>query len=203
VTIAVAVKTESALVFAADSKVTTSGVAGMNPDGKPHWVEQTYDNAVKVAHDRNRLLMGMVAGHANLGPLPATDFIRRQSIPLMDSPEGQDQQIGELLTKMATMHERYWAKSPADRKDWPGPTLLLALPAHNDAAPRQRGIWLEGAYFEVYTLLYGHHPAVLTALAQAVGTDVDTVNQKTAALGVLRPIDKLNSVPGMPSSRRC
>jgi hypothetical protein len=217
-TIAVAVKTESALVFAADSKVTTRGVAGLNPDGTPNWVEQTYDNATKVAHDRNRLLMAMVAGHANVGPSAATDFIQRQAIPLVDSPATQDQQIGELVEKMAKLNEEHWSKTPVPKDQWPGPTILLGLPSTADGAgPRlwrvtlehaqkttsealsgQRGIWLEGAFAEVYTLLYGYHPGILDAVAKTVGIDLTAVAQKTTSLGVLRPIDKLSSVPGMP-----
>jgi hypothetical protein len=216
-TIAVAVKTESALVFAADSKVTTRGVVGLNPDGTPNWVEQTYDNATKVAHDRNKLLMAMVAGHANVGPLAATDFIRRQSIPLVDSTATQDQQIGELVEKMAKLLEDHWSKSPVPKADWPGPTMMLGLASTVDGSPRlwrvtldhgqadvnevfsgKRGIWLEGAYAETYTLLYGYHPTILEALAQSVGTDIATVLQKATKLSVLKPIDQLNSVPGMP-----
>jgi hypothetical protein len=75
-TIAIAIKTGAAVVFAADSKVTTNGPAGYDQDGQINWLSQTYDNAYKVAHDRNRSLMAMVAGHANIGSLLATDFSR-------------------------------------------------------------------------------------------------------------------------------
>ena len=61
-TIAIAIRTGSAVVFAADSKLTTSGLLGFDQDGGPIWERQTYDNAVKVVHDRNQILMAMVAG---------------------------------------------------------------------------------------------------------------------------------------------
>jgi hypothetical protein len=74
-TIAIAIKTGSAVVFAADSKVTTSGLAGYKEDGAPNWVIQTYDNAYKIVHDGNGRLLAMVAGHVNVGASPATDLI--------------------------------------------------------------------------------------------------------------------------------
>jgi hypothetical protein len=77
-TIAIAIRTASAVVFAADSKITTSGIAGYEEDGTPRWVEQTYDNATKVVHDRSRTLMAMAAGYSNIGQVTATDFISTQ-----------------------------------------------------------------------------------------------------------------------------
>src|SRR5262252_2772286 len=79
-TIAVAIRTGSAVVFAADSKVTTRGVIGLDGKGVPVWVEQTYDNANKVVHDRTARVMAMVAGAANIGRTSATDFISTLSM---------------------------------------------------------------------------------------------------------------------------
>ena len=66
-TIEVAVKTGSAVVFAADSKVTTSAIGGYQENGDLLWAEQTYDNGVKLVHDRTARVMAMVAGHATWG----------------------------------------------------------------------------------------------------------------------------------------
>jgi predicted transcriptional regulator len=65
-TIEIAVRTSSAVVFAADSKLTTSGLVGFEQDGKPRFVQQSYDNAVKLVSDQNRVLMAMVAGQVTL-----------------------------------------------------------------------------------------------------------------------------------------
>ncbi len=46
-TIAIAIKTGAAVVFGADSKVTTRGLAGYDDKDEPIWREQTYDNAFK------------------------------------------------------------------------------------------------------------------------------------------------------------
>jgi len=52
-TVAVTVRTGSAVVFAADSKVTTSGITGRDENGDPRWVEQTYENATELCQVRN------------------------------------------------------------------------------------------------------------------------------------------------------
>ena len=97
-TIAVAIRTGSAVVFAADSKVTTSGVVGINEDGSPRWLEQTYDNATKIVHDLNQHVMAMVVGHANLGSGSATDFILTWSCHGVP-PLSPDQDYSELAVK--------------------------------------------------------------------------------------------------------
>lgn len=89
-TIEVAVRTNSAVVFAADSKLTTSGLVGLEQNGKPRFVQQSYDNAVKLGCDRNGLLMAMIAGQITLGDLdPLEDgglFIIDAAELLPDTP---------------------------------------------------------------------------------------------------------------------
>ncbi len=111
-TIAVAIKTGSAVVFAADSKVTTQGIAGLGDDGTPNLVTQTYDNAYKIAHDRSRRLMAMVAGAANLGRVPAPDFISAFEWGTAQTIEEQDHQLQSLLTRMS------------QEKDFASPVLI-------------------------------------------------------------------------------
>ena len=93
-TIAVAIRTGSAVVFAADSKLTTSGLAGFEQDGRPRWVTQTYDNATKVVHDRDLNIMAMVAGHANVGDVGAPDFVSTLTFPFYGGLEIVDQDNG-------------------------------------------------------------------------------------------------------------
>ncbi len=79
-TIAVAIRTGSAVVFAADSKLTTRGMTGLDEHGESIWVDQSYDNATKVPQERSQRLMLMVAGDVNLGQRSATDFIATWSM---------------------------------------------------------------------------------------------------------------------------
>ncbi len=92
-TIAIAIRTGSAVVFAADSKITTEGVVGFEEDGRPRWQEQTYDNATKVVRDRSGRMMAMVAGHANIGQMAATDFISTLDLWFGGPAEEQDRHV--------------------------------------------------------------------------------------------------------------
>ncbi len=209
-TIAVAVRTESAVVFAADSKITTSGIVGYEENGAPRWVEQTYDNATKVVHDRSRTLMAMVAGHANIGRVTATDFISTQSFELPGSREDQDRQIANLVSAMVQRKRDYWATTQVPPENWPGPTVFIAAPSPVENFPRvwrirldepdskvseiltEPGIRLEGSYDEVYGLLFGYEPTVLKGICDELGVSPERLADAITNLKVLRPFDKLN-----------
>lgn len=212
-TIAVSIRTGSAVVFAADSKLTTSGIVGIEKDGSPRWQDQTYDNAFKVVHDRSESLMVMVAGHASIGQVPATDYISTRTFGDMSNAQVQDQRIEELVNTMHQQNSAYWSKKKevaSDPDKWPGPTLLLAAPSPDGITPRvwrvrlsgakpelkeiqkQPGIRLEGSYNEVFGLLYGFEPSTMDAMANYLGVSTEKVNEAANSLTVLRPIDKLN-----------
>src|SRR5258708_33125101 len=99
-TIAVAVRTQSAVIFASDSKLIARGLAGINPDGSQNWVDQTYDNATKVVHDRLKRMMVLAAGDAIGGRIPATDFIGARAFPGDATREEEGQAVGALLDAM-------------------------------------------------------------------------------------------------------
>jgi hypothetical protein len=172
VTIAITIKTGSAIIFAADSKVTTSGLVGFTESGEANWVNQTYDNAYKVACDKEQRIMAMVAGHANVGMLPAADMINAWSCPPITDGEQQEYILDSLLEQMEDESRAYWqGKLPEDQ--WPGPTVVFAsaVPGarsarvwiasvrggkfHKDEILPNPGIHLEGSYAEVFSLLYG------------------------------------------------
>lgn len=210
-TIAVAIRTQSAVVFAADSKLTLMVVAGLKDDGSPHWVEQTYDNATKVAHDLRNRLMVMVTGHANVGRASATDFVMRKAFAVFGDAAAQDQAIAALVNEMVEEKRLFWSQSQVPEEQWPGPTLLLASPGPGGMEPRvwrivlegkgasieeilsQPAIRLEGSYAEAYSLLYGFHPDVLGRIAGQLGFAPPQVLQAAfQPQGWLRPIDKLS-----------
>ncbi len=210
-TIAVAIRTQSTVVFAADSKLTLMAVAGLKEDGSPHWVEQTYDNATKIAHDLDKHLMVMVAGHANIGRIAATDFIAKRTFLLFDNAADQQGAITHLVGEMVEEKRRYWSELEMPEADWRGPTLLLASPGPGGMEPRvwlvnlegsgssieevltSPGVRLEGAYDEAFSLLYGFQTYVLGRIAGQLNFEP----QKIFAVagqpeGWLRPIDKLS-----------
>jgi hypothetical protein len=212
-TIAIAVRTLSAVVFAADSKLTVKGIGGIRADGAPNWVEQTYDNATKVVHDRTRRLMALAAGIVNIGQVSALDFIATYAVQLGASRADEDAAIVALLDRMAEEKRAFYEKMSGAMKpeEWPGPALLLAIPSSDSAfTPRlwavdmsgehyqhaeilkQPGIWMEGSYDEVFSLLYGFHPAVSTQISRSLGLDAGALADAIVDPKVLSSIDQLN-----------
>jgi hypothetical protein len=209
-TIAIAIKTGSAVVFAADSKVTTSGLAGYKEDGAPNWVIQTYDNAYKIVHDGNSRLMAMVAGHVNVGALPATDLIGAERIPPSDSIEEQDKYLDALLQRMEKEARSFWEASKVPEAEWPGPTLTVAMARPDGKSARvwsasvgagkfqvreilqDPGIHLEGSSDDVFALLYRINPTKASDVVGQLGVNEDKFIETWTSSKVLSPIDQLN-----------
>lgn len=152
-TIAIAIRTESAVIFAADSKITTRGIIGFEEDGSPRWVDQTYDSATKVVHDRNSVLMAMVAGPANIGRVSAADFASKLSFGHFDSPEQQNLAVQTLVSAMVEQKRTYWQTTEVASANWPGPTVLLAAPGPEASVPRTWRVDLNGEGSSVNEIL--------------------------------------------------
>ncbi|MGN6109653.1 MAG: hypothetical protein ACTHU0_31385 [Kofleriaceae bacterium] len=160
-------------MFATDSKLTARGIAGLDPDGNPNWVDQTYENATKVVHDRTRQLMAMAAGSANLGQMPVGDFIASEAFPRCETAADENAAIVELLERMAAHKRAFWAQTQIEPADWPGPQLVMATASSERRRPRlwkaslqgdryehdevltEPGVLLDGTYEQVFSLLYG------------------------------------------------
>jgi hypothetical protein len=211
-TIAVAAKTASAVVFAADSKTMTKGFVGMEQDGKPRFVDQTYDNATKVVHDRSKTMMAMVAGSANIGRVTATDFISTRTFPpvIGETAADQDRRLSTLVAEMVAQKRSYWETTKVPPDQWPGPSLTIAAVGSSENVPRvwlvnlegaestieetlqQPGIRLDGTYPSSFSLLYGYEPSVLVALGAELGVDEARAWEATEQLKVPRPVETLN-----------
>jgi len=209
-TIAVTVRTGSAVVFAADSKVTTSGIVGRDESGDLRWVEQTYDNATKIVHDRSQTVMAMVAGHASIGQESAMDFFLSKDLHDLSTFGDQDQRLSALIDSMVDQKKKFWENISVSPDEWRGPIILLAGPSISENSPRiwridlegpgsqqsellnDPGIYLEGSYNETFGLLYGYEPTVLSGLTDQLGIEKDVFRQALQNLNVLRPIDKLS-----------
>jgi hypothetical protein len=209
VTIAVAVRTGSAVVFAADSKVSTRGIAGLDKDGTPIWVDQTYDNATKVAHDRASGLMVMVAGSANVGQIAATDFVRGWNAPFQATQEEQENQVRDLVATMVAEKRRFWEKQSVAPDTWPGPSIFMAsslkrgglrvwsVGLEGEASSitevlTDPGVRLDGSYVEVFSLLNGFDPHIMREVGRQLGADEARVLEALRNAPVLRPADQIN-----------
>ncbi len=209
-TIAIAIKTGSAIIFAADSKVTTTGLVGFRDDGEPNWVSQTYDNAYKLACDRERRVMAMVAGHANIGAIPVADFIRAWSFPAAGTAEQLESNLDDLLVRMESESRAFWSNTKIEESQWPGPTIVFASSVPGGRKARvwnatlqggsfskdeillEPGIYLEGSYAEVFTLLYGIDFRKGPDIAAHLGVDPDKLIQAWRQSKTLSAIDKIN-----------
>src|SRR5262249_6773529 len=145
--IAIAVRTMSAVVFATDSKLTVNGIGGIRADGLPSWIEQAYDSATKVVHDRTRRLMALASGIVNIGEVSALDFIATYAIDLGEDQADEDAAIAALLDRMAEQKRAFYEKLSGAMKpdEWPGPSLLLAIPSRESVfTPRLWAVDLSG-----------------------------------------------------------
>lgn len=209
-TIAVCVRTSTAVVFAADSRLTTYGRAGFDPAGTPIVLPQTYENATKIVMDSSKSAMAVVTGSATLGSMSFMDYIAASAVPSGPDPDAHDKAIQEFVEGMQKLREAYWNEVPEEQ--WPVTVLMLAATTSYSSIPTvwritfmgkeidvhhiQTPVYLEGSYRSAFTLLYGYDGDLLSALANElkVGEQVvgpEAVIDAMSKLKVLRPIDRL------------
>jgi hypothetical protein len=210
VTIAITIRTSAAVVFAADSKVSTSGLGGYKDDGTPVWLDQSYDNAYKVTHDKERELMAMIVGHANAGQIGAIDFIASYSFPRRNSTADQDAEIGVLADAITTEISAYWNTTKVDPSEWRTPKLIVATVAPDRRSAR---LWkgsfnppkyefspflpypaldTDGSYTEVDSLLFGVNWDFWADVRKQWGKTNDDGREALKNLKVLMPINRFN-----------
>ena len=213
VTIAVSIRTNTAAVFAADSKLTTSGLVGFDEAGEPQFVNQTYDNATKIVQDGSGTAMAVVAGSGTLGSMSVMDYVASSSVPRTADPEKQEALLLDFAQGMGKLRAAYWHDAKVSPDKWPVTALMMAVAPVNSRSPRvwhllfageepvvkeiKVSVYLEGSIDSAYSLLYGYRSEVMDALArepkagdQPVGEE--TVYKTLNSTGVLRPIDKIS-----------
>ena len=209
-TIAITIRTSAAVVFAADSKLSTSGLGGYKDDGEPIWLDQSYDNAFKVSHDQNRLLMAMTVGHANVGRIAANDFISAYKFPVRKSLQTQDKEIQKLGSAIAAELSSYWRSTKVAPDQWRAPRLIIAAASPDKLTPRiwkgtfkhpnyefaerlkTPGIDTDGTFDEVDSLLYGINWSFWAEIKRRWNISSDQGNETLANSKVLMPINRLN-----------
>lgn len=214
-TIAIAIQTGTAAVFAADSKLTTRGLVGLNENGEPQFVNQTYDNATKIVQDANGAAMALVAGTATLGPISVMDYVASSAVPRDANPDQQENAILEFASGMAKLRAAYWHERKIAPELWPVTAVMLALAPLNSTRPLvwrlvftagdpeitkiTNSVYLEGSYDSAYALLYGYRGDVMDALTQELKVGGQSVDEEviyktlTESTKILRPIDKLSA----------
>lgn len=213
VTIAISIQTSTATVFAADSKLTTSGLVGFDDAGEPQFVSQTYDNATKIVRDTAGYAMAVVAGAADLGRISVMDYIASSEMPRGDGPDQQESAIREFIGGIARLRATYWHEAKVNPDRWPVTVVLLAMaPTYTnqpavwrvvlrgeepDVIRLTNPVYLEGSYDGAFSLLYGYRSDVIRDLVRALTIDETKLVEALDTSKILRPIDKL-SVGVMP-----
>lgn len=208
-TISVAIKTGSAVIFAADSKVTVSAPAGVDSKGAPLFVSQSYDNAFKIVHDTSQSAMSMFVGAANIGADSAMSFFSRLDLALNTTPEKQNSRISVFTNDVEAERQKYWGPFNLPREKWPGPITILAAPPSGALTPRvwrldfsnrsphaeileNPGVWLEGSYSQAFTLLYGIEGRTTQMIKEALRLTDEEIATAIDALAPIRPISQIN-----------
>ncbi len=211
-TIAVSIRTSTAAVFAADSKLMTRGLIGFDEANEPQFVNQTYDNATKIVADTAELAMAVVAGSATLGPVSVMDYVASSAVPHGSDDAKQEAAIRDFAAGMAKLRATYWQEAKVTPDKWPATSVMLAVAPGYTKEPLtwhllfrgeeaevtliQTRVYLEGSYDGAFSLLYGHRSDVMDDLARAlkVGDQQvgeEAIYQALQSSKVIRPIDKL------------
>lgn len=211
-TIAVAIRTLSAIVFAADSKLTTYGRVGYDKDGEAIVVPQTYDNATKIVADGGRTGMAAVIGSATLGQISFMDYIASHTLPTLGDAD-QEAALRAFVQGMATLRTEYWGDVAEEK--WPDTVLLLATSLTGSDRPAlwrveysgkkdpileriTNRVYFEGSYRQVFSLLYGYDLHLVLAAASEIKVGEQTLDPALMAealskgLKVLKPIEQIN-----------
>jgi hypothetical protein len=209
-TVVVAVRTGSAAVLAADSKLSSSSFVGKDASGTPQWAPQTYDHAVKIVKDRSSTSIAAFAGAGNIGERTAVDYFARLELHLHVPAQAQDVVIEDLINGMKEERAKAAKKLGYPAKDTPQTIALVAAPPADGTAPRLwridlngdqasaqeilkwSGVWLEGSANLTLTLLYGIEGGRMEALQKELNVDPDTFEAAITATVTAAQVSKIN-----------
>jgi hypothetical protein len=214
-TIIAVVRTGSAAVLAADSKLTTMGIGGRQPDGKPIFVTQTFDNAIKIAQDETASAIAGFAGHGLIGNQTVTDYFAMQHLTdLRRERPTQEEALKRLVADMVEQRRAFYEPLGASEI---APETVVILAAPNADPPSTRvwqitlrgntsdvleilhkgGVWLAGACHVALPLLYGFGlggPA-MHAFWNASGAPIEDFNKGLAAAQLHAHVTRINFIP--------
>jgi hypothetical protein len=213
-TIIAVVRTASAVVLAADSKLTTIGIGGRDTDGKPILLKQTFDNAIKVATDETHSAIAAFAGHGMIGNEVVTEYFAGQQLgSFRREPAAQDEAIRGLIGEMVEARRAVF--EPAGVFDSaPETTIILAAPGVGQP-PRvwqvtlkgssfemleilqHGGVWLAGTCDIAIPLLYGFglFGEAMNALWAASGAKPEEMSKGIGAGQLHSPVRRINFAP--------
>lgn len=208
-TIIAAVKTGTDLVVAADSKVTTLGLGGIDPSGNPIWLEQTYDFSTKIAFSPGNFWTVAIAGQGSFGDIQVSDIVKSYNAQPFTTRKEQDIDLIKLVSDMDTIRTSKYEEVGVSKENIPLTNLLFFSSDPEGRSARawdvnwgssdpqvleiltMPNVYLAGSCNDVITLLYGYCFAWIDEVATAIEVPGEKIrnalNEKT-----LPPIRKLN-----------
>jgi len=209
VSIAVAIKTGTAVVLAADSRVAAQAVDGTFPDGSPHFSTSYFDTARRLARDRTGSAIAAFTEADAIGLQASARHFTQHAARLSGSPEQQDEQIASVARKMSEARAAAPRREPADSF-----ALVVAVPLEI-AAPRiwrldlrapeplviellkRPGPWLEGAADHAFGLLFGPNGVNGVRLQRAIDVRDDAWAAGLCKISGWLPVNRIH-FDGMP-----
>lgn len=211
-TILVVVKTGSAVVMAADSKLTTQSVAGINEDGSPNFILQTYDHAVKITLDHDETALAAFAGNGTIGEINATDYFSTRSANLAGDRVEQDKAIKEMLGDMVETRKQFFLARELSPDQAPFTIALIAAAPRGERAPRvwrlelngfsgevneileNSGVWFEGQNDNVLSLFYGYRAEYIGEVKSKLDIDEEKLMNALNEMSFNRPVAQVNFI---------
>lgn len=205
--IAAAVRTGSAVVLAADSRVTAPVIAGENPDGSVIRTSKVFDNGTKVAQDRSGSAIAAFTGYGGVDVQAAVRHFTGMNLSLWGCRDAQDARVAKASRQMARARVAYSFPGAEDLREM---TAILAAPLQDSPAPRvwrielsceeprveeireRPGLWLEGSIGFIFPALYGLGGPTATRLKEALGVDDATWEDALRSGSASVPANQIN-----------
>lgn len=199
------VRTGRDLIVAADSKITTLGIGGINKSGEIEWLEQTYDYGTKISFSRNNHWAVAVSGQVSFGSTQINDIIEQYNSDISNTRMEQDLDLKILVDKIKD--ERISAYKDYGSSDrWPLTNVLFF-----SSDPEGRGVrywsatylteepifseqfldvFFGGSYDNVLTLLYNYNFTATDEVSAALDLPISEIRE--AFSKTVSPLKRLN-----------
>lgn len=209
-TILAVVKTGTDLIVAADSKVTTSGLGGIeSTTGKPIWLEQTYDFGTKIAFSKGNMWTVAIAGQGAFNDVQISDVVGQFISGRFSSRSEQEEDLYNLVNKLGKIRNSKFKELNLHEDLWPITTLLFFSSdpegrgvnawtvVYSSGNPnvgnilQHPGVYIDGSGEHVLTLLYGYCFRAAREIAVALEIPEDNISLAFREK-FLPPVSKLN-----------
>ncbi|MGE5391152.1 MAG: hypothetical protein ACM3PE_08845 [Deltaproteobacteria bacterium] len=215
-TIFAVVKTNTDLILASDSKVSTMGIGGLDENGKLIYFNQAYDYATKICFSPKNVWTVGVIGQSSIGNLGISDIIHNllpSDTLVFSNRAEQDEKLNKLISFIADIrHSYYYDKLSLAPQYWSSTKLLVFSSDPEDRGVRGwqisfvedrfdqtdilpvPGVWIEGSSKHAFSLLYGYSFDVIDEISATLDCEKETIYE-TVNNKLIKPINMINFGP--------